>query len=143
MNEIINKLQSPEECIKFVDIFTKLAELARQQAIKLSVKSHNNTADNVEIELYKALDAYEKVLSKKNGKKTRANRTWQMVKKYGIIGAAERAVNRNIDPQGYKILVEMGFEKLTFEQVIVNYPNAFANDVVKRANERLNKLNEL
>ena len=97
----------------------------------------------MEIELYKVLYAYEEVLSKKNGKRTRANRTWQMEKKYGIIGAAERAVNRAFDPLGYKVLVEMKCEKLTFEHVIVNYPNAFANDVVNRAKDRLNKLNEL
>lgn len=142
MDEIINKLQSLEECMKFVDIFTELANQARLRAIELRAKSHLSSTD-VETELYKVLYAYEDVLSKKNGKKTRANRTWQMVKKYGIIGAAERAVNRDIDPQGYKVLVEMGFDKLTFEQVIVNYPNAFAYDVVNRAKDRLNNLNDL
>ncbi|MBA4409701.1 MAG: hypothetical protein C0397_09795 [Odoribacter sp.] len=142
MNEIIKRLESPEECMKFVDIYTELANQARLRAIELRAKSHpSNTY--VETELYKVLYAYEDVLSKKNGKKTRASRTWQMVRKYGIIGAAERAVNRDVDPQGYKILVEMRLEKLTFEQVIVDYPNAFGNDVVNRAKERLNKLNDL
>ena len=32
-----------------------------------------------------------------------------MVNRYGIAGAAERAVNRNIESMGYKMLVEMGW----------------------------------
>lgn len=142
MDETIGKLQSPEECIRLAGIFTEFANQARQRAIELRAKSHSSIT-NVETELFKVLYAYEEVLSKKNARRTRASRTWQMVKKYGIVGAAGRAVNREIDPQGYKVLVEMGVEKLTFEQVIIDHPDAFTQDIVTRAKERLNKLNDL
>jgi hypothetical protein len=49
------------------------------------------------VELYLALYAYEDVLSKKNNRRTHASRTWPMVNQYGIKGAAEKAVSRNIE----------------------------------------------
>lgn len=136
MDEIIKKLKTSEECMTFVEIFTKLAVLARMRAIELRVKSHGNIS-NVEKELYGALYAYEDVLSQKNGRKTHASRTWPMVNKYGIIGAAERAVSRKFDPQGYQLLIAMGLEKLTFESVIVKNPSAFTPDAVNRSKVRL------
>lgn len=60
-----------------------------------------------------------------------------MVKKHGIIETAARAVNRAIEPQGYQYLVEMGLGNITFEAVIVKYPNAFGEDVVAHAAKRL------
>lgn len=66
-----------------------------------------------------------------------------MVNRYGIVGAAERAVNRNVDAPGYKLLVEMGLQVLTFETVIANYPESFSQDVVKQANKRLEELKSL
>jgi len=94
----------------------------------------------VENELLKALYAYEEILSKKNNRRTRASRTWQMVNRYGIVGSAERAVTRNIEPMGYKMLVEMGLKDLTFEAVIAKHPEEFNIEAVKKANERLEEL---
>lgn len=79
----------------------------------------------------------------KSKRKTRASRTWQMIKRHGIIGAAERAVDRAIEPAGYKVLIEMGLQDLTFEAVIVRYPDAFNQEVVLRARARLKELSEL
>ncbi len=142
MDPIIKKLKTPEECEFFIKKYTELVYQARQKAIELRAVSHGNL-EGVESELYKALYAYEEVLTRKNGRKTRAGRTWPMVNKYGIISAAERAVNRKIEPQVYKYLVEMGLQDLTFESVIVKYTNAFSRNVVTKANERLEKLKEL
>jgi hypothetical protein len=66
-----------------------------------------------------------------------------MIKRHGIIGAAERAVNRKIEPAGYKVLVEMGMHDLTFKAVIIRYPNVFNEEVVSRAKERLKKLSDI
>jgi len=66
-----------------------------------------------------------------------------MIKRHGIIGAAERAVDRKIEPAGYKLLVEMGMHDLTFEAVIVRYPDKFNQVVVSRAKSRLKELSEI
>ena len=58
--------------------------------------------------------------------------------------AAERAVNRKVDAMGYKVLVGMGLQGLTFESVIVKFPDSFSPEAVKQAHKRLEELkNEL
>ena len=139
MEEIIKKLTTPEECIQLAKNVggrnPDLAREARRRAVELRAIAFGNK-NQVELELLKALYAYEEVLSEKNKRNTRASRTWQMIKRHGIIGAAERAVNRKIEPAGYKVLVEMGMHDLTFEAVIVRYPDAINQEVVSRAKAR-------
>jgi hypothetical protein len=87
--------------------------------------------------------AYEEVLFEKNQRRTRASRTWQMINRHGIIEAAARAVNRNIETAGYTSLIEMGMPDLTFEAVILRYHEAFSPEVVSRAKKRLEDVKEL
>ena len=47
------------------------------------------------------------------------------------------------EPAGYKVLVEMGMHDLTFEAVIVRYPDTFNQEVVSRAKSRLKELTEI
>jgi hypothetical protein len=90
-----------------------------------------------EQEALKAIYAYEEVLSVKRGRRTPASRTWQMVKRHGIIGAVERAVNRTTDASGYTALAEIGMLDLSFEAVVLHHPNSFSADALARAKERL------
>ncbi|MCJ7450069.1 MAG: hypothetical protein MUO72_20540 [Bacteroidales bacterium] len=139
MDEIISKLKTPEECLWFAEICTDLARVARRRAIELRAINIGNKSE-VETALWEVIFAYEEVLSKKNGKRTLASRTRQMIKRHGIIGAAERAVNRKIEAMGYKVLVEMGLQDLTFEAIIVRFPKAFSQQIVKLAKLRLDEL---
>ena len=120
----------------------ELALKARRRAVELRAISYGNKSE-VELELLKAIYAYEEVLSEKNKRKTRASYTWRMIKQRGIIGAAERAVNRKIERAGYELLVEMGLHDLTFEAVIVRHPDKFNQEVVSRAKSRLIELSQM
>ncbi len=146
MEEIVSKLKTPEQCYQLAKNVIQrnpaLAREARRRAVELRAISLGSTKE-VEVELLKALYAYEEVLTEKNKKTTRASRTWQMIKKYGIIGAAEKAVDRPIDPLGYTVLAQMGMQDLTFESVIARHPDSFNEEVVVRAKERLKKLSEV
>jgi len=139
MDEMINRLKTPEECIKYADRCSKLAQQARLRAIELRAQAYGEVSE-VERELLKAIYAYEEGLSRKNRKRTRASRTWPMVKKYGIIGAAERAVKRKTDTMGYRLLVDMGFRNLTFEAVILQFSDSFDKQTVELASKRLQEL---
>jgi hypothetical protein len=90
-----------------------------------------------EQECLEAVYAYEEVLSEKNGKKTSASRTWQMIKRHGILSAVERAVNRQQETAGYTALLEMGLEDYAFEAVVVKYPKLFSEEAVARCTERI------
>ncbi|MGA2408015.1 MAG: hypothetical protein ABSF81_14860 [Bacteroidales bacterium] len=142
MDETISKLKTPEECEQFAKKCNELAREAQRRAIELRALTHGNKSI-VETELLKALYAYEEVLSKKNKKRTRASRTWQMITRYGIIEAAQRAVNRKIEAMGYKVLVEMGLQDLTFEAVIIRFPESFSQQIVKLARSRLEELKKI
>lgn len=142
MDEIISKLKTPEECIHYANKCTALAKEARLRAIELRAYAQNAKSE-VETELWKVLYAYEEILTKKNQRRTLAGRTRQMITRYGIIGTAERAVNRKIEAMGYKVLVEMGMQDLTFESVITKFPESFAQNIVKLCKERLEELKKI
>ena len=141
MDERVKKINSPKKC----EIFAKncidrgrqdLAAQARQRAVQLRAEAYGAKSD-AEKEALEAIYAYEEVLSKRNGKRTRANRTWQMIGRHGIIGAVERAVNRPAETAGYKALVEMGLENFAFETVIVRYPDLFSDEALQISRERI------
>lgn len=125
--------------MSFAEICTDLAKIARRRAIELRAINLGKMSE-VETELWKALYAYEEILSKNNKRRTPASRARQMIKRYGIIETAERAVNRKIEAMGYRILVDMGLQDLTFEAVIVRFPEAFNQQIVKLAQSRLEEL---
>lgn len=143
MDKRIEKLKTPEKCAIFARNATDrnrpdLAEQARKRAVQLSAESLGAESE-AEKEALQAVFAYEEVLTKKNGKRTRASRTWQMINRHGIIKAVERAVNRNAETQGYTALVEMGLEEFAFEAVILRHPGLFSKEAVLRSRARLRK----
>ncbi len=146
MDDKVKRLKTPEDCMQFAknvrDKKPELAQEARRRAVELRALAHG-TKNEVELELVKAVHAYEEVLYEKNNKRVRANRTWQMIKRHGIIEAAARAVDRKIETAGYISLIEMGMPDLTFEAVIVRYPEAFSPEVVSRAKQRLEEVKKL
>ena len=145
MEDIIQKLKTPADCLQLAknvrDRNPGLAQKARRRAVELRAISHRSNS-GVELELFKSVYAYEEFLYEKHKKHQRATYTWRMIKNDGIIRAAEKAVNRKIDPAGYKALVKMGMHDLTFEAVIIHYPDAFNEEVVSRAKARLEELSE-
>lgn len=143
MDERVSRLETPEDCEQFaLNVETRLPELAqsaRRRAVELRADAHN-ASTAAEREALAAVYAYERVLSEKRGKKVRASRTWQMIKRHGIIKAVERAVNRPADPIGYTALAEMGMEDLAFESVVLRHPNVFSSEATAKSEERLRAL---
>jgi hypothetical protein len=140
MDERVARLKTPEDCEQFaINVQARLPDLARdarRRAVELQAASHG-AATTAEREALEAVYAYERVQSKKRGKKIRASRTWQMIKRHGIIEAVERAVNRGSDATGYTTLAEMGMQDLAVESVVVRHPDVFSPDAVSRSAERL------
>lgn len=141
MDDRIKKIDSPEKC----EIFAKnalqkgrqdLANEALLRATELKAESYGATT-KAEKEALQAIYAYEETLRAKNGKKTRATRTWQMIERHGIIESVNRAVCRPTETQGYKALLSMGLADFAFEAVILRYPGIFSPEAVKISKERL------
>ena len=145
MDERVARLKSPEDCEKFARNAIRLgrkdlADQARRHAIDLRAAAYGGVSE-VEKECLRAIYAYEEVLSRKNGRRTRASRTWQMIKRHGILTAAERAVNRPTETAGYHALVEMGLEDFAFGAIILRHPEMFSEEAVRRSEARLRQMN--
>jgi hypothetical protein len=141
MDDRVKKFDTPEKCEIFAENCIKrgredLAFDAKERAVQLRAEAYGAETE-AEREALEAVFAYEEVLRIRNGKKTRAGRTWQMIARHGIIGAVERAVNRPTETQGYTALVETGLEDYAFENVIIRHPELFSESAVKISRERI------
>ena len=149
--EMIANLKTREECEALTkninngsanrDKDTLLVAINKQKIrLKTATYSSLNPSlmSEVEIECVEAVHAYEEVLSLKNKKHTKANRTWPMLKAKGIIPAVESIVINREDAAGYRLLVEMGLANLSFEAVVCRNPSVFSAEAVRIAEERLN-----
>lgn len=140
MDERVRRLKTSEECEIFrtnvEETLPALAQQARRRGVELRAAAYG-AKSKAEREALCAVYAYEEVLLKKHGRKTRASRTWRMIKSHGIIGAVERAVNRRHETAGYTALVEMGMQDFAFEAVVARYPELFSPEAVARARARM------
>ncbi|MBI2993619.1 MAG: hypothetical protein HYY48_05515 [Gammaproteobacteria bacterium] len=143
MDERVQRLKTPKDCEVFAKNATRLgrpdlALEAQRRSVELRAEKQTATT-GAEREALKAVYAYEEVLAKTKGKRIRANRTWQMIRRHGIIPAVERAVNRSTEAAGYRALAEMKMQDLAFESVVLRYPNLFSSETVERAQERISE----
>lgn len=143
MDPKIQRIDTPEKC----EIFAKncsergredLAMQAEKRAVQLRAEAYG-AETQAENEAIEAVYAYESILSSKNGKKTRANRTWQMISRHGILEAVERAVSRRDETQGYTLLLERGLEDYAFENVVLRHPDLFTESAVAISQKRINE----
>jgi hypothetical protein len=141
MDKRVEGLKSTEECANFVKNalrlgHPKIAQEARQRAVQIRAEAYGEVTPP-EREALEAVYAYEAVISARNGKKTRASRTWDLVKRHGILGAVERAVAREEETAGYPALVEMGLDHYAFEAVVMRHPDLFSKESVERSSQRI------
>ena len=141
MDYRVERLRTPAECESFAKNAVArnhpdLALLARRKAIDLQASTHE-TGSPVETEGFAAVYAYEALLTRRNGKKTRATGTWQAVKRYGIIEAVQRAVTRPKDGPGEVTLSDLGLADLAFEALVVRHEASFSPAAITLSKARL------
>jgi len=141
MVERVANLKTPEECAMFEKNVLErgrpdLAVAARKRALELRAEKYG-AGSEPERQCLEAVYAYEGVLSARNGKATRDLRTWQLIKRHGIIGAVERAVNREPDVNGYPALLELGLEDYAYEEVVLRHADLFTPATVECSRTRI------
>lgn len=141
MDDRVAKLKTPKDCESFARNARKLGhpELAleaRRRAVELRALAYGATSA-AEKECLEAIYAYEEILSEKHGKRVRASRTWQMIKRRGIIAAVEHAVDRPDGTAGFTALKEVGLDNYAFEAVILRHPELFSDSAVERSRTRM------
>jgi len=145
MDETVRRLRTPKECEQFIknvqEKYPAPALEAHRRAVELRAAEHGSQSA-AEQEALRAVYAYEEVLSVKRGRKTRASRTWQMIKRHGIISAVERAVNRKDETTGYTTLIEMNMQDFAFEAVVLRHPDLFSAQTIERSKVRMEGIKE-
>ncbi|MBL4870139.1 MAG: hypothetical protein JKX72_04215 [Robiginitomaculum sp.] len=141
MDSRIAGLDTAEKCDNFAANAERLdrndlAIQARNRKLEIKAELYG-AKTQAEKEALQAVYAYEEILSAKNGKRTRATRTWQMIRKYGIIEAVERAVDRPVETMGYTALVDKGLERHAFEAVIIRHPELFSDSALTVSQKRI------
>jgi predicted HNH restriction endonuclease len=79
-------------------------------------------------------------LQKRDGKP--APRTFQMLANRGLIESAEVSVSKTKPTQGYEVLEDADLKALSFEQIIVDYPDEFSPRALWFARKTLKLPNE-
>ncbi|WP_313950526.1 hypothetical protein [Accumulibacter sp.] len=143
MVERVANLKTPEECAMFEKNVLErgrpdLAIAARKRALELRAQKYGASTEP-ERQCLEAVYAYESVLSARNGKATRDLRTWQLIKRHGIIGAIERTVARPAEATGHEALLALGLEDYAFEVVIVRHRDLFSASAVECAQARIDE----
>jgi hypothetical protein len=141
MDERVARLTTTADCQQFAanaieQGFPELAEQCRRRGVQLRAEKHG-AGTPAEHECLEAIYAYEEVLSRHKGRRVMASRTWQMIKRHGILAAVERIVTRPEDASGYTVLVDMGLDDLAFEAVILRHPGAFSKEAIEHSVRRL------
>lgn len=115
-----------------------LADQARQRAVQLRAQAHGAKTE-VERECLEAVHAYEEILTSRRGKRQPASRTWQMIRRLGILPAVERVVTKTHESSGNTELVKMGLKDYSFEAVILRHPESSSEEARARSRERMNR----
>ena len=144
MDYRVERLRTPAECEIFAQNakarnFPDLVLQAQRRAIQLQASTHE-TASAVEAEAFAAVYAYEVLLKRRNGKKTRATGIWQAIKRYGIIEAVERAVSRPAEGDDRVTLRTIGLADLSFEAVVMRHEASFSAAAISASKARLSEL---
>jgi hypothetical protein len=145
MDNRILKLKSVEECENFAINANRLgapelAEQARKRSVQIRAEAFGGKSE-VELDCLRAVFAYEEVLSAEKGKRQPASRTWQMIKRKGIIPSVESVVSRTQVSTAFISLKNMGLMEFAFEAVILRHPQHFSNEAIAISTQRLSHQN--
>ena len=141
MDDRVKKLKTPKDCETLARNALAqgrpdLAAEARQRAIELRAASYG-AASEAERECLEAIYAYEEILFDRHGKRIKASRTWQMIKRRGVIAAIEQAVDRPDGTAGFTALKNVGLENFAFEAVVLRHAVLFSESAVERSRQRM------
>ena len=114
--------------------YETLAEVARKR-LKFLLR---DTPDDIVIDFRAVVDLYEEYLRARNpGSNGRANHTWKLVVRVGIMRCLETLVSSKKEPSGFRVYEDSGYVEYTYEHVVLDHRDKFSEDVCLSAERRL------
>lgn len=125
------------------EAFNRLCELEGKLLAQTSLGGGTRDVDQSD-PLYRdfcaTLAAYEELLTAKNGKTTKANRTRQKLRNKGLLQCLEDWALDAKPTTGFELLVRNGLVDLTGEHLVVKYASRFSDKAVAAARARLKQV---
>jgi hypothetical protein len=142
--EFYSKLKSPEECQtlmkRYKDSDKNLYKAAFKRYLEIVINEYENESDPLVKDFYKTVPAYEHLLTEKNGRTTRANRTLQKVRNKGVHQSLIDWMQAKEVKDGFKLLIENNLEQYTAEYLVMKYKDRFPQEIVETAASRLKEV---
>lgn len=88
-------------------------------------------------DVWRAISAFELLMTERNGKTTRASRTRQKLNRDGPLKLVADLALRQTPSDGFVTLIENGMADLTFEFIAIRHSDQFGEDVIDAAKRRL------
>lgn len=141
MDPRVARLKSTVDCQNFAENaiargLPELAEQARKRSVQIRAEIHGASSP-VGTECLEAVYAYEEVLSTEKGRRQPASRTWQMLKRHGIVPGVERIVTRREVSTGFTALARMGLMEFAFEAVVLRHQDSFSAGAIAISKSRM------
>lgn len=112
-------------------------DIWREAFLRLCTLEGGNQDDPLHRDFYATLAAYEELLTEKNGRTTRANRTRQKLKNKGVVQCLEDWATAPSGTDGFNLLISLGMVELTGEYLVMKYPDRFSQEAVRAASARM------
>jgi hypothetical protein len=93
--------------------------------------------ETLEYDFWMTTQAYELLLTEKNGRTTRANRLRQKVERVGELQTLENLALAREASDGFKLLMARGMPELTAEAIILKHRDKFSPAAVEASRARL------
>jgi hypothetical protein len=139
LKNLIDNAQAQLAAGKDVETAQKVHDAAVVRYWEMSAAKHEAGAD-VDRALWTALHAYEYLKGQEKGKTSRSTYLRRKISNTDIVTAVSDSVLKGGKSAGLQALNDMGRLDVSFEAVVLKYPNSFAAEVVAAAKRTLAEL---
>ncbi|WP_292532497.1 hypothetical protein [Methylocystis sp.] len=139
MAKPISEYTDPTELRNLMDNAKRLNrdDIWRDAFRRLCTLEGMDQSDPRHRDYYETLAAYEQLLTEKNGRTTRANRTRQKLKNKGVVQCLEDWATNSAPTEGFDLLTQKGLAELTGEFLVLKNRDRFSPAAISAAKARL------
>ncbi|WP_139239444.1 MULTISPECIES: hypothetical protein [unclassified Methylobacterium] len=126
----VRALMASAERLKVQDLVTACIR-------RISELEGRQFADPIERRFWEIISVFEELLTKENGRTSRASRTREKVKRVGVVQTLNDLAASSQPSGGFHRLVDAGLSDYLFEYLILENPERFTPQAVGKASKRL------
>jgi len=116
-----------------------MSDLVLKCQIRIAELAGQTFDEELEREFWTAVTVAEEIATQKNRRTTRLSRTRQKVRRVGVVQCLiDWALDQHVT-QGFELLVEGGYARLTGEAIVIRHADRFPTAAVESAKYKLSQ----